>query len=126
MEFFDFSFQVANPVTTEFWRVAGLCEPVETHMFVTTTVWAQFAAEVSRLKTGGLPNLTPQNFTEVKLGCLLVINSGSDNQDAVDEANKQSAESSHFAWKRDHLSTGKGMPKKARPSIIEPPDAGIP
>lgn len=92
----------------ELWTIAGLCEPVPTIMFLTSTNWRELAAEVLKVQPGLPEAPTPKNFRELIVGCLTVVNSGSEDQDAVDEANVQAAQQANFAKKRDALIVGRG------------------
>ena len=87
--------------------IAGLCDPVPTKMFVTSVDWAFIAKAVIAKQPAVLNEVTPQSFQVLKVGVLTVINSGSEDQEAVDEANKQAAENAHFAEKRVALISGR-------------------
>lgn len=89
------------------WTIAGLCEPVDTLMFVTSVNWALIAKTVINNRPELLKDITPQNFNAMKVGCLTVVNSGSEDQEAVDEANKQAADRAEFQAKRLALISGK-------------------
>ncbi len=91
------------------WTVAGLCEPVPTLMFLTSTAWERLANEVKRRQRAsadGTP--TPINFSELRVGCLTVVNSRSESQTAVDAANQQAARDANFAAKKAALISGRG------------------
>ncbi len=74
-------------------------------MFVTSPHFAAIVAEARLLVKGPvLPN--PANCKEFMVGKnLIVANSGSEDQDAVNIANRLEAERSHFQWRRDNLRT---------------------
>ena len=75
-------------------------------MFVTSTLWAAIYAEMLPMVEGPVkPN--PTNFKELMVGRnMIVVNSGSEDQIAVNLANRMEAERSNFAWRRDNLRTG--------------------
>ena len=91
------------------WRLAQLCEEgVPTTMFMTSTAWGQLASEVVKHQPDLLNLPTPVNFKELRVGkWFTVVNSGSEDQDSVDESNRQAAEQARFAFRRDTLITGK-------------------
>lgn len=101
----------AQAIVEKFWHIASLVDGTPTKMFVTSTVWGGLRdAIVKVMKSKGLlvPTLTPENFRSVKIGThLTVINSGSEDQEAVDVANKLAADRAGFGWKRDHWITGR-------------------
>ena len=94
--------------TPELWRldrisgIVGEIAPPVT-MFVTASEWARIAREVERL--GSRPN--PQNFRQLILRSLIVVNSGSEDEEAVWLLNQPEAERCGFAWKRDNWISGK-------------------
>ncbi len=90
-------------------RLSALIDPdtnPPVQMFVTSTLFAAIYAEMKALVTGPVqPN--PQNFKELMVGKnMLVINSGSEDQAAVNIANVMEAQRANFAWRRDNLRTG--------------------
>ena len=90
-------------------RISALIGEVEEPVlyFVTSTQWAAIAEEARAvvLDPSRLP--TPENFKELRVGKnLLVVNSGSEDQDAVNIANRAEAERVHFQAKRERLRTG--------------------
>lgn len=90
--------------------VSALEEEVmpEKTMFLTSSNWALLAKEVEEYIPEGHPKPDPDNFKELIISRRFkVVNSGSEDQKAVDEANIQAASEAHFKWKRDHLITGK-------------------
>jgi hypothetical protein len=96
-------------------RISGLLpEDAEVvTMFVTSTHWAAIAEEVEALIKQNPEDVTdpscrptPANFKELRWGKLLVVNSGSEDQAAVNLANQMEAERTHFDWRRNTLRTG--------------------
>ena len=76
--------------------------------FVTSQHWGKIAEEVAG---GDLANplLMPTfaNFKELRIGKnLLVVNSGSEDQGAVNMANRMEAERVDFSGKKERLRTG--------------------
>lgn len=82
--------------------VSALCD-FPAIMYVTTTTWAALAAEL-RAQYSSTP--TPANFASIRIGKLTVVNSGSDDQEACDTANKLDAEKNAVQWKRDAWRVG--------------------
>jgi len=79
--------------------------------FVSSTRWGNIAREMEMdffnelADPTNLPN--PDNFKELKIGKgLLVINSGTEDEDVVNLVNRAEAERCNFAKKRDSLRTG--------------------
>lgn len=89
------------------WRIAGLCAPTPTVMFLTVTDWSELAETILRVQPGASDKPTPSNFKELKIGCLTVVNSGTDDKETVWHANQAAADNSHFAFKRDNFISGK-------------------
>lgn len=76
-------------------------------MFVTSLHWGRIAAEVKDILTYPTSPPTPDNFKSLRVGHnLLVVNSGSEDQDAVNLANCMEAERVGFRWRHDHLQKG--------------------
>lgn len=103
---FELAFQDGNCIDL-LWTIAGLCDPEPTLMFLTSPHWAILAKEVIKQQPAVLNEITPPNFKVLKVGCLTVVNSGSEDQNAVDEANIQAAQRAHFAAKASALQTGR-------------------
>ena len=96
----------ANRYMDRLLRIAGLCAPVPTLIFVTSKDWAELAAEVLRVQPKIVPD--PSNFKELRVPpCLTVVNSGTEDQAVVDEANRAASEQCHFLLKREALISGK-------------------
>jgi hypothetical protein len=94
-------------------RISALIGEVEkpVTMFVTSQHWGAIANEIVTLHKDDLrdpTNLpTPWNFKELKIGNnLLVVNSGSEDQGAVNLANRLEAERTNFAYRRDNFRIG--------------------
>lgn len=94
-------------------RISALIGPVEKPviMFVTSTHMGQIADEVNVLDVAAPDRprhkATPRNFREVRIGSnLIVVNSGSEDQGAVNLANQMEAERVNFQGRRDKLRTG--------------------
>ncbi len=90
-------------------RISALIDPdIDTpvQMFVTSQHFAALADEMGAFVKGPvMPN--PQNFKELRVGDnLIVVNSGSEDQDAVNIANRMEAERANFAYRRDNFRTG--------------------
>lgn len=83
--------------------IAGLVD-VETKMFFTSTHWG----EIARAIQAAHPEVkfNPQNFKRLFILKLELINSGSEDQDAVNLANRAFAERGHFAYNREHKRSG--------------------
>lgn len=92
-----------------FMRISALIDPdikVPVTMFVTSQHFAALADEMGAFVKGQVqPN--PSNFKELRVGDnLIVVNSGSESQGAVNLANKMEAERANFAYRRDNFRTG--------------------
>lgn len=84
--------------------VSALVEP-GARMYVTATCWAALALEIGSAK-GEHPEPTPDNFGAIRFGKLLVINSGSEDEEMCHRLNRGDAERSGFQWKREHWRVG--------------------
>ena len=84
-------------------RIAGIVGDVETTMFVTSSTWGRVARELEILTRQ--PN--PENFRRLRLRNLTIVNSTSEDQEAVNLLNVPEAKKCGFAWKRDNYITGK-------------------
>jgi hypothetical protein len=80
--------------------VAGLVGNEKAMLFLTSTNWSRLADEIV---SGSRADMNPHNFKVLRIRNLTVVNSGSEDQGACNEANTMYAESTHFAWKRDNL-----------------------
>jgi hypothetical protein len=80
--------------------VAGLVGKEGATLFLTSTNWSRLAEE---LILNSRADMNPRNFKVLKIRNLTVVNSGSEDQEACNEANTLHAEGAHFAWKRDNL-----------------------
>lgn len=106
---------IGDPRTTQVVRllekISGLCEPTPTVLFLTTTHWKQFAAELDAQYRDAdevaLNPLNPDNFKEARWGCLTVRNSGTDDQVVVNFMNEQDIQHSFIREKRMKLAQGK-------------------
>ena len=95
-------------IIDELWLVAGICDPVPTIMFVTSTKWNKIAKavkKVQRRNVDGTP--TPDNFQDLKVGCLTVVNSGTADEEVVNILNIPFAEAADFQKKRAALVSGR-------------------
>lgn len=90
--------------------ISQLVEPEPTTMFVTSLNWALMAKEMNSQYREDMVDksklATPSNFQVLKIGALTVVNSGTEDQEVVDEANQQAALKAKFAYKRDNWRTG--------------------
>ncbi|MES2156122.1 MAG: hypothetical protein V4510_13390 [bacterium] len=92
-----------RPVTNcleELDTIAGLVAPKPTVMWLTSSHWAELAREIEA-KYGKHP--TPENFRALRVGCLEVRNSTTEDQGVVNAMNRLSASDAEFAQKRDAL-----------------------
>ena len=97
-----FHLEVLNRISA---LIGDTPEPVV--MFVTSDHFMRIAEEIKPILSDPtyLPN--PSNFKELRVGRnLLVVNSGSEDQGAVNIANRMDAERVGFRWKHDHLQKG--------------------
>lgn len=91
--------------------IAGLIGSTPSRMFVTSTHWGQIADEIKRQYAGslmdpaGLPK--PQNFGRLKIGALMVINAGTEDQEVVNLMNEEDARSAQFQQRRAAFQTGR-------------------
>ncbi len=90
-------------------RLSALIDPdldPPVQVFVTSTHFARIAAEMRGYISGPVvPN--PSNFKELRVGNnMIVVNSGSEDQGAVNLANQMEAERANFAYRRDNFRTG--------------------
>lgn len=90
-------------------RLSALIDPdldPPVQMFVTSTHFARIAAEMQSY-VKGLVKPNPSNFKELRVGNnMIVVNSGSEDQGAVNIANRMEAERANFAYRRDNFRTG--------------------
>lgn len=85
--------------------IGEIDEPVT--MFVTSQHWASIAKEAEEFLVDPLTLPNRINFKELRVGRnLLVVNSGSEDQGAVNIANRLEAERCGFQAKRERLRTG--------------------
>ena len=93
-----------SPLVDMLWTIAGICEPVPTTMFLTSTKWAILVADVKKVQpTAALTSSSP-----LLIGCLTVVNLGTEDQAVVDEANLQAANNASFQQKRLALISARG------------------
>ena len=91
--------------------IAQLVAPVPSRFFVTSAHWGMIADEIRRdypsslIDPLSLP--TPRTFKELQIGCLRVINAGTEDNEVVNLMNEEDADIANFAWKRDHLMKGR-------------------
>ena len=85
--------------------VAGLVAPVPTLYFLTSTKFGQLVKAMQE-HCKDRPNITLAD-TRIMVGeYLTVVNSTSEDQEAVDLVNEPFARHSGFAWKRDNWRVG--------------------
>ncbi len=89
-------------------------KPLFKRAFVTATEWGQIAMEMAMYDPldPKLPMTkpNPQNFNRMQIGkCLLVINSGTEDQDVVDNMNilEMGGDYATFQFRRTNFQTGK-------------------
>jgi hypothetical protein len=94
---------INHSIMEKLFTIAGLCDE-ETLMFVTSTHWA----EIARALKGEHPGtrLNPANFKRLKILKLTIVNSGSEDQEAINLVNKEYAERAHFAYNRENRRVG--------------------
>jgi hypothetical protein len=92
-----------SPIVRRLWVIAGLCAPTPSTMFVTATHWGQIAEELMREHGVRLSN---RNFSVLLVGCLRVVNAGTEDKDVVDVMNEEYAPAD-FQAKRQALITGR-------------------
>jgi hypothetical protein len=95
--------QTVGPVVAKYDNIAGICGEVETVMFVTSSEWAQLAAEIQILTK----QANPDNFRRLRLRNLTVVNSGSEDQEAIDLLNVPEARKCDFQNRRQRLISGR-------------------
>jgi hypothetical protein len=85
--------------------VAGLVGSIDPPitMFVTSTKWAKIAKDMEAF--GKQPN--PDNFRRLRIRDLIVVNSQSEDQEAVNLLNTPEAQRCNFQARRQHLISGK-------------------
>ena len=94
-------------------RIAALIGPVAepVRYFVTSTRWGNIAKEIEAEYVNNLSDPTnlpkPDTFKEMHIGKgLLVINSGTEDQDVVNIVNRAEAERVNFQKRREALRSG--------------------
>lgn len=91
-------------------RVSALLYDKNKTAWVTSTEWGEIALELTGYdltQPGNKP--TPKNFTQIKIGNLLLKNSGTEDPEVVDLLNwKEIGEDYNlFTFRRDNFITGK-------------------
>ena len=94
---------VMGPTIAELDLIAGLVGERPTTMFVTSQKWAKIAKEVE--VAGKRPN--PDNFRRLKLRNLTVVNSCSEDEEAVNLLNVPEAKACDFQNRRQRLISGR-------------------
>lgn len=92
-------------------RIAGLVER-PCVLWLSARIWAVFAKEIAEqyadrlMMPGNLP--TPANFKQVRIGLMLVRNSGTDDKEVIWHLQRETANQTDFTaiWQR--LATGSG------------------
>lgn len=92
-----------GPMVAKYDNIAGICGDIETVMFVISSEWERLANEVQVLKK----QINPTNFRRLKLRNLTVVNSGSEDQEAVNLLNIPEARKSDFQNRRQRLISGR-------------------
>ncbi len=92
-----------GPMVAKYDLIAGICGEIPTMMFVTSSEWARLAAEVQVLRK----ELNPANFRQLNLRNLSVVNSCSEDQEAVNLLNVPEARKCDFQNRRARLQSGK-------------------
>lgn len=99
-------------------RVRDLLGDIEAVAYVTTTEWAELAAEVN---AGYSTAASPKNFEQLQIGHNLTLrNSHQDDQAECDKANMASFGEENlrlFRFRRDNWITGKGGKPKIEPDL---------
>lgn len=87
--------------------ISGLIgkQPEPVKMWVTSTVWAALALEAGEAP-GKHPMPLPGAFEALTFGNLLVVNSGTEDEEHCHRLNAPGAEKAGFAWKRENWRTG--------------------
>lgn len=93
-----------------FERISALIEPdidPPVIMFITSTHFAAVYEELLEKLKNATVLPTPDNFKELLVGNnLRVVNSGSEDQGAVNLANRIEAERAYFTYRRDNFRIG--------------------
>ncbi len=92
-----------GPMVAKYDTIAGLVGEIPTTMFVTSSEWARLAAEVQILTK----KINPENFRRLNLRNLTVVNSCSEDQEAVNLLNVPEARKCDFQNRRARLQSGK-------------------
>lgn len=95
---------ILGPVLSELDTVAGLCSPDEVTIFLTSLKWARVAKEVEALNQGK-PN--PENFRRLRMRTTTFVNSGSEDEEAVNAVNLPEALRIGFQDRRRRLVSGR-------------------
>jgi hypothetical protein len=95
--------ETVGPKVAKYDNIAGLVGEVETVMFVTSSEWARLADEIQILTK----QVNPDNFRRLRLRNLTVVNSGSEDQEAVNILNIPEARKCDFQNRRQRLISGR-------------------
>ena len=102
------------PILQRYERIAGLCAPVPTTMFVTSTEWARFTAELSALPAEIFTRpFNPSKATHSRflIQTLTIVNSGTEDQTVCNAANYEAERKANFREKHDALAMRAGTKK---------------
>ncbi len=94
---------IMGPTIAELDVIAGLVGERPTIMFVTSTKWETIANEVSIM----IKKPNPDNFRRLQLRNLTIINSCSEDQEAVNLLNVPEARACDFQNRRQRLISGR-------------------
>jgi len=93
--------QIMGPLTAKYDLIAGICGETETTMYVPSSEWARFAAEVETFTK----EINPENFFALRMRNLTIVNFGSDDQEACNR--KNAPEARDFQNRRQRLISGR-------------------